>query len=523
MKPSIYYYGTRMIAVLLFASTFALPVHATVFIILTVDQNWDNPGSWLPYYPGTVIGAEDTILIQGHAYLKVQNLDIKNYGTILIGGTQTGDYGGMSIHSSSMMSNHGEIIVRQAGDLGICGLLNNWGRIEVHHFFHIGCSLPGDSFTGFIRNRGNLIINFYSENFGLILNEPTGEIRITPNGIISTANRVINHGTLINKGVYYDSGYSASNPPPFSNHGTFYNEGVAVFINGFRNYGSFINTGEFERQGQSLQDDAINYGSFQNTGIAKTNGASYKTFIHRGTLLENDGEMHYFVHQKGLITGTGLFKYGLENRGTIAPGSTNEIGALQVNGNFNNRHKVLEIELQADGINDQLLISGQAILQGLLRLSVDDPAALVPGTLFTFLESSNLHPVYNSFEAIEFPNEGNWEILYDTPVTGAVSVQYISAMGGLQERTPAKETMPFSVFPNPVSEILFVAVDAASITPLRVELVNTLGQIVWQQEFPAGEQLLECHLNGQAFSAGLYTLQVWEKGKRIWSQGVLLE
>jgi hypothetical protein len=283
---------------------------------------------------------------------------------------------------------------------------------------------------------------------------------------------------VVNLGVVDQSIGASGWVPPFENWGVFKNENAADFINGFNNNNLFINNGSFHLHGNHPEDRGVNYGTFRNNGSFTVTPGN--EFIHKGTLLENNGTMEGINHEDGLITGTGLFEEGLTNGNTVRPGLPAAVGTLTVDDAYSNNRRILSIRLQAGGGHDKLVVNGPAIIAGTLKITVDNPGGLTPGSIFTILESTGLDPTYGTFDVLDAPACCNWQLLYDYPNTGDVSLEYVA--DEILERSAEGVIPDDLVTPNPANQYLAFHLNAWMGQPIALRLINMDGSVVWQYE-----------------------------------------
>ena len=100
------------------------------------------------------------------------------------------------------------------------------------------------------------------------------------------------------------------------------------------------------------------------TNTANLNGGS--TIID-GTLTAGSGVN---VGTNGFLTGNGVINANLLNNGLVAPGRLGSAGTLRVNGNFTQSNTgVLALDVNGGGNSDQLIVSGNANLDGTLLVN----------------------------------------------------------------------------------------------------------------------------------------------------------
>jgi hypothetical protein len=470
------------------------------------DDEWNNPANWTPSYPGLTIAAGDVVLIPPGEGCDIDGITVTNYGTITIQANDEAS-GSIFIRTTGALLNHGAFVQEEGSFFSLCGNVKNVGLMEFHHFMDMGCG-GGDSFTGTLRNEGELIVDAFLENYGFIQNEEGGLLKVTIKGTLFNTRAFFNKGEVVNMGIVSQSIGASGWTPPFENWGVFKNENNADFINGFNNNGLFINNGSLHISGNHPEDKGFNYGTLRNNGaVTITTG---NEFIHQGALLENNGTMEAITHKDGLITGTGLFEEGLTNGNTLRPGLPGAVGTLTVDDTYSNNRRILSIRLQAGGSNDKLVVNGPAIIAGTLKITVDNPGGLVPGSIFTILESTSLDPTYGTFDVLDAPLCCNWQLLYDYPNTGDVSLEYVA--DELLERSAEAIIPDQLVTPNPARQFLSFHLDAWKGYPVSLRLIDMEGSVLWQyhlDEVRQGEYQL--NLLDLRLPAGYYQALIQSK------------
>lgn len=503
---SLFRVPTVLVAMVLLAS----PVFATTFTFTqNVSNLWVDADNWTPYYPGLVIQASDSVVILPLKSCHVQNTTVKNFGTVYIGGVSNGGF--LFVFSTAKFINHGELIVSDNAFFSLCGEFNNTGYLEINHFSDMGCSNSSNplGYSGFLRNSGEILINTFFDNWGYLLNEPEGLITTTATATLYTTRTFHNKGTYYNLGIYSDNGYACCNPPPMINQGLFQNEGVASFSIGMDNYGTFVNNGTMGANG-SLPEQVVNHGEYYNYGNVTGNNP---IFVHDGILLQNDGSIARLVHRSGPIYGTGVFENNLENRGAIFPGGPSNCGTLTLQGTFSTKRRTLAVDLHPSDQSDLLLIAGEATLGGILKVSANSPNDFVPGDWFTILESNQLNAEFPTFLQVEWPTFGEWEVLYNFPEGGAVSVQYLGEQPNLEGRQLAEQAWPELAFPNPADQMIVVPVARFSGEKLWLGLFDVHGKLVIQQIVPTEQEQVQ--LSTSSLAPGVYQLILIDQKQRF--------
>jgi T5SS/PEP-CTERM-associated repeat protein len=90
----------------------------------------------------------------------------------------------------------------------------------------------------------------------------------------------------------------------------------------------------------------------------------------RGTLIMQSGgkvkAAKLIIGPRGQVLGNGFIMASVANHGRLAPGQS--IGALTIDGNYEQTDGVLEMEVAGPGQSDQLIVTGDATLGGTLKM-----------------------------------------------------------------------------------------------------------------------------------------------------------
>ena len=97
------------------------------------DNFYHNPANWSPSYPGTVIGEDSKIILQGVVQMPDFDLEIAGTMQVIMDATVFSSRGDIIIKSVGTLQNEGEIMVNS---------IENWGTvtnnvsasINVHHY-----------------------------------------------------------------------------------------------------------------------------------------------------------------------------------------------------------------------------------------------------------------------------------------------------------------------------------------------------------------------------------------------------
>lgn len=129
----------------------------------------------------------------------------------------------------------------------------------------------------------------------------------------------------------------------------------------------------------------------------------------------NPGETKSIVENESL-TGIGTIQTNLFNAGTVSPGESP--GTITVDGNYTQESTgVLEIELggTTPGTNyDQLVVTGNAMLNNALKVTLIDSFVPVLDDSFTVMTSSNLNGQFTELDLPDLASGLGWDISYNS-------------------------------------------------------------------------------------------------------------
>ncbi|MBI2740946.1 MAG: autotransporter domain-containing protein, partial [Rhodospirillales bacterium] len=113
------------------------------------------------------------------------------------------------------------------------------------------------------------------------------------------------------------------------------------------------------------------------------------TSVNAGTLTVNGSvTSSVTVGPSGTLGGTGAIFGAATIAGTLAPG--NSIGTLNVSGNFTQTAgSIYQVEINAQGQSDRILIGGTAAIQGGMVQALAQPGAYGPSTTYTILSAAS--------------------------------------------------------------------------------------------------------------------------------------
>ncbi len=186
----------------------------------------------------------------------------------------------------------------------------------------------------------------------------------------------------------------------------FNNEGfLKVFNTLFVTSGNFTvptGTGTIDGDGTVITPGGftkLGAGLLNLLGDLKVNGeatiASGKLAVN-GTLTAQD----VLVQIDAWLKGSGLINGNVFNSGTIAPG--NSPGTLTINGNFTqSKTGTFELEVASTSVFDRLIVSGNASLNGRLRVKSFQGFKFQYGQQFGFLQAGSIN---GAFSSVEMPN-----------------------------------------------------------------------------------------------------------------------
>ncbi|HLJ97913.1 MAG TPA: autotransporter-associated beta strand repeat-containing protein [Gemmataceae bacterium] len=133
---------------------------------------------------------------------------------------------------------------------------------------------------------------------------------------------------------------------------------------------SVNNAGAFDAEDGNHFDFNGNPGDMPEVINARTLNVSGTILFNSGITFVNDGMVNGNVQNGGLLFGSGTINGSLTNMGQVNPGDPNATGALTITGNYTQTAAgVLNIRIGSAG-SDQLIIAGQATLDGTLKVSL---------------------------------------------------------------------------------------------------------------------------------------------------------
>ena len=281
--------------------------------------------------------------------------------------------------------------VHNFGDLNNAGRIENWAKYPaLEPGENPGkISRPIDETLPGVWNRGtgNLYSSGWIWNNGMFFNdgylENTGLIQTTYYFVNNTGTayeaRIENLGDFHNSGVFdnfdtfwnSETGHFLTSGTLVQKGGVMYNDGTFEIWGLFSNshFAELYNFRDMTNYSRLFNDSYIcNYGTFRNQGT-----------IINGALIQNFGT---FLNEGGML-GDGFYEGELTNSGNVNPGSS--AGVYTVDGNYiqtADGSLTIEIGGTGAGLADQLVVTGNANLDGKLNLVFLDGFAPSQGDVF---------------------------------------------------------------------------------------------------------------------------------------------
>lgn len=393
-------------------------------------------GGWtITNHEGATISASGTASLFGpvHGITLLSNPanTITNNGTITVT-CSGGPCGGIT--GSSNTTNTGTIKVTRTGGSGglatigldVSGTITNSGRIEVKNesasgsATGISAKLPDSTLT----NKSGGIISATAATSssatavqivkGTVINEEGASITSSGKGVILGDSILKNATSLTNYGAI--SGATGVHAPggnaTIDNYGAITGTGgAAIQLDGDNNtlvlhdLPTVVVTGAIVATGNNNTLELADTGSLLSniTGswaLAKTGIGAWtlsgdstyagETMVNAGTLHVNGSIMSpVTVSEAGTLAGAGSVG-SVVNSGMIAPG--NSIGTLTINGNYtHNAGAVYEVEVNAAGQSDRLVVSGTATINGGTVSVLAGSGTYNPSTTYTILSAGSVN------------------------------------------------------------------------------------------------------------------------------------
>jgi len=421
----------------------------------TVNSNVSVLGGGTANISGSSVNGSLTVNSNGAVYLSNSTLStIDNGGTIHVNGNSLNHF------SSASITNNGSLAI----DTGSTLLLDQSGTLTDNGTILDNGHLV-DNVSTTLTGTGKLTINGSSlEGSGSLVNG-SGHT-IDGAGFISGLN-------LENDGIIdADAGSITYNGPSLNNQGTLKADQGAVTINGplanfsngtlsggtydvstsiafpsadvvtndatiiLRNAGEILDS---SGGANGLRNLVTNYGTFDLENADFT-ANSTSDFTNNGTLMVNGtsefdvGAGHSLINASGAkLSGTGTILGTVNNAGgTVAPGDAP--GTLTIEGDYM-QSPTGELDIEMAGLTsfDKLFISGNAELDGTLRVLVDPGFDAPIDTVFDILQAGSISGSFADFISPDF--DSNLEKFQLVPIANGYDLEVVSA-------TPEPATLP---------------------------------------------------------------------------------
>ncbi|MEM6345938.1 MAG: LamG-like jellyroll fold domain-containing protein [Bacteroidota bacterium] len=168
-------------------------------------------------------------------------------------------------------------------------------------------------------------------------------------------------------------------------------------------------------------------GSFLNESGATFTVSSTRTFTTTGTFTNNGSVVNGGnFNNTGILSGTGSFQGNITilQPGTLAPGSSP--GTLNFSNNYtgNQANVVFSAEIEGttpDTEHDQIIVGGTATIGGVLETSFDPAYGFTTNDVITLIDANT---VVGTFASVTPALPADWNVRYDFPNTGEVSLEY---------------------------------------------------------------------------------------------------
>ncbi|MCB0618296.1 MAG: hypothetical protein KDC43_17785, partial [Saprospiraceae bacterium] len=126
--------------------------------------------------------------------------------------------------------------------------------------------------------------------------------------------------------------------------------------------------------------------------------------------------------------------------------------------------------------HDQLEVSGQASLGGELVVSLDPGFEPEVGQSFVIVDAGSL---FDTFTTVVLPDCCTWELHYDFPANGQLSLEALDVPVSLDEL--AASAGDLLVFPNPARDLLQIDLSPWSGKAIELSVVNLQGMQLWKR------------------------------------------
>jgi hypothetical protein len=406
-----------------------------------ISDSFTNQGSFENSFPGEV--THGGLLLSTGSYVNGSGATTNNSRifTSLSAGTidNDGDFfisGPGTLNNDGILDNEGTL--SSQGRINNAGALNNNGSL-INSGIINNDNIINNQSLGTIDNDGDITNTMMSSvlnndnvfdggdaqgdviiNFGTINNNETfsSDGTITNNAVFNNSatgtvsiSEDLNNGSsgTITNDNKFSVGVGASSTDQTRNEGTFINNGD------LSNAGRFFNTGTIENnmgaEIRTSNDRLLNQGILNNNGLVTRNGG----------ILRQD-------NANGVLSGSGSFDLNggtLEvTRGVVAPG--NSFGTFTITGDYSVSGPVTHvIEIDGNGNNDQIIVTGSASINGDLELLIGAGEYSEPDDDWTILTAgTTLSGTFNNLIYTFPPSVPGSPTLTDTYPSNTVLITY---------------------------------------------------------------------------------------------------
>ena len=517
--------------------------------------DWTNTANWsLGNYPGTTVDANEIVEIYGKATIAI-GTTITNNGSILSGSNANNESAEVNILGSFVNNktiNFSRAIITVSANANITtnatsemiitnsSKLNNFGSITI-----LGGIISINSLSSSIINDGSgTMTNFGALKVlsGTFENKSTANNSVINNGLFE-----ITSGSVINRGIFFNNtngNLLVSRTFTNESTGRINNSGV-ITVTGFGsaliNSGSLINNNKINLEDSSKLNMAISSSVFTNEGdvlvssnsTIENNSSNFSLdngiIKNAGTInnnssilingfgeLENNGTLNNNfgapINNFGRLSGINAVHSGSFTNGSyLSPGNRNDAtGLYKLDSSSTSYIQTatgsLDIDLAGNiaGDNyDQLIVNRDATLNGNLFVTLRNGFEPAAGDVFTILREGRV--LSGTFTAVYLPTLTGGKVWNAVEYNNTDGVR-ISVSTTLSAANFDKESLKFKIYPNPVTDKLYVsgvsAISNASVYDfngrriLEAELSNNNSSIDLST-IPFGVYLLK--VNGQTF------------------------
>ncbi len=380
---------------------------------------------------GTTEG--QTVTFEENSVLDVPAIGI---GTIV---NFSGDFGGdnpliekkLGINNNGIFDFKSDSVITKLDQIEI----NEGGEVINNHPNHLQILElvihVDTAFNTVLQNNGSLEILDNFEWQGTLTGTGTTEIAESSSVFIDWKNDpiVLDGHRLINQTTFtwYGVELALSNGATFTNNGTFNAYEDSTMSGG--SAGRFINNGLFRKYGTGTTTTITT--DFEDNGEVQvlagkllftgnlTSGDGTTLVLGDGTTLDlDDGPLNpgdtLSLTSGASLVGSGTLSSNLVNGGTVSPGSSP--GIITVDGDYTQATGgILEMELA--GTNpasdfDQLLVSGDAILDGTLNVTLIDGFTPNYGDTFELISANTLSGTFDPLSLPDLPALLEWDVVF---------------------------------------------------------------------------------------------------------------